>query len=64
MWPFHRHNIVLVAETYSPPQAGKLSVYTQSDVMERFAHGCTTFVWKCSDPTCITRSVLGKRQPP
>ena len=65
-WLSHTHDLVLVAETYAPPTVRLTEVSGVCEVVERFLHGCTTFVWKCSEPKCskiVTRVVLGKKVP-
>lgn len=37
--PAHAHLFELIATAYAPP-------------FERLRQGCTSFVWKCQDPTC------------
>jgi hypothetical protein len=64
---FHIHKWELVGKTYSPPRTrfdvANVSTPAALETVERLASGCTTFVWKCSDPECdaIKQSVaLGK----
>jgi hypothetical protein len=63
----HTHDLALVAETYAPPIAVvSMDFDVIDDALERIHHGCTTFVWKCSDPKCskvVTQVVLGRRIP-
>jgi hypothetical protein len=67
---FHKHSFALVAKTYSQPQVSTGTVwgdssYNLSPSVERLIHGCTTFVWKCSDPNCgavKTIVALGKER--
>ena len=76
MWWFnskrpHKHRLRLVGRTYSPPRPISIHVMGEGSVpgaiVERMAHGCTTFVWKCADSTCpeiVTVVALGKEESP
>lgn len=60
---FHKHNLVLIDKTYSPPVNREVSGGLNESVFERMLHGCTSYVWKCSEATCskvVTKCVLGK----
>jgi hypothetical protein len=55
-WSSHTHDLVLEASTYAPPIRGMVSgsnlCLLAASERERAIHGCTTFVWKCSEPGC------------
>jgi len=65
-WLTHKHDLALVAETYAPPLEDNLEMRGAGSLAagERASHGCTTLVWKCSDPACgkvVAQVALGKR---
>lgn len=67
-WPWtHQHDLVLEASVYAPPavtEASELVFIDGDTARERALHGCTSFVWKCSEPGCDyvkTVVTLGKR---
>ena len=63
-WLTHTHDLALVAETYAPPMRTGYMSGTSMEVFERTVHGCTTLVWKRSDPACdkvVIRVTMGKR---
>jgi len=61
---FHKHDLQLVAKTYSPPSGSK-SLKGDPDICAKLIAGVTTLVWKCSDPTCtkiVLVEALGKEE--
>jgi hypothetical protein len=54
---FHKHKWILVAKTYVEPINRSLKFGEGSDVgqwnlMQEWASGVTTFLWKCEDASC------------
>lgn len=64
---FHTHDLEFIGKTYAPP-SHEAHYYIYSDAKEeakqRYLLGCTTYLWKCSDPNCdkIVKTIaLGKQ---
>jgi hypothetical protein len=64
---FHKHKLALVGKTFAPgvTKLGQCEGY-DVESLQRLMTGCTTYVWKCSDPACshvVTCVALGKEMP-
>ncbi len=63
---FHTHDLEFVGRTYAQPTNEYVSqVGISMLVYQQLTQGCTTYIWKCSDPNCdkiVKTEALGKQE--
>ena len=63
---FHKHDLQLVSRVYASPVTSIESMTVGRGMGAKLLMGCTTLVWKCSEPSCakiVVVEALGKELP-